>query len=68
MIEEIIGGVVVGGAAVVFAPVALGYAGFTATGVAAGSLAAAWQASIGERGLTYSFYFEFLPLPPDILQ
>lgn len=35
-----------GGAAVMFAPVALGYAGFTAGGVAAGSLAAGWQAGI----------------------
>ena len=52
LFEEIVGGVVVGGAAVVCAPFALTYAGFTATGVAAGSLAAGWQATIGERGFT----------------
>ena len=41
--------VVTGGAAVLAAPLVLAGAGFTAGGVAAGSAAAAWQASIGRN-------------------
>ena len=46
--EECVVGVVGAGAAVVGAPLALGAVGFGATGVAAGSAAAAWQSTIGE--------------------
>merc|ERR1711990_1121255 len=45
---EMVGVAVVAGAGVtVLAPVAIAVAGFGSAGVAAGSLAAAWQASIG---------------------
>ena len=46
---EFVGGVIVGaGIAVVGAPLALGAAGFTSSGVAASSLAAGVQAGIGK--------------------
>ena len=45
----VVGGVVVGGASALVAPAALSYVGFTSAGVAKGSLAASWQAGIGER-------------------
>ena len=46
--------VVVGTSATLLAPVALAAAGFGSAGVVAGSLAAGWQASIGEPGQTLS--------------
>ena len=45
----VVGGVVVAGASAVLAPAALSYVGFTSAGVAKGSLAAGWQARVGER-------------------
>lgn len=46
--------VVAGTSATLLAPVALAAAGFGSAGVVAGSLAAGWQASIGEPGQTLS--------------